>query len=104
MRPWLLAAVREWSAARKDRHRSLESIQSLRRGFLNDSMHDAVIDYLAASGYIFKQRGDIAFPAQGAALAILFKELETSHLFDPEKDTLLSLDDIVITNDMLEGW
>ena len=104
MRPWLLAAVREWSAARKDRRRSLESVQSLRRGFLNDSMHDAVIDYLAAAGYIFKQRGNIAFPAQGAPLARLFDELETNHLFDAEKTTLLSLSEIVITNDMLEGW
>ena len=104
IRPWLLETVREWSASRKDRQRSLQSVQSLRRGFLNDAMHDSVIDYLAAAGYIFKQKGQLASPVQGAKLAELFDELEPNHLFVTERHTLLWLNEVVITNDMLEGW
>lgn len=104
MRPWLFSTVREWSATRNDRQRSLQSVQSLRRGFLNDSMYDAVIDYLVAAGYILKQKGHLASPMPGGKLAELFLELETNNLFEAERATLLSLNEVVITNDMLEGW
>ncbi len=62
MRPWLLCVVEEWSASRKDAQRSLQSSQSLRRGFLSDGMHDNVVDYLVASGQLFKQGGQLQHP------------------------------------------
>jgi hypothetical protein len=104
IRPWLLRPVREWSAARKDRQRSLRSVQSLRKGFLNDQMHDAVIDYMVAIGYLFKQKGQIASPSPESKLSHLFKDLEVNHLFEAERNTLHQLNEIVVTSDMLEGW
>ena len=104
MRPWLLDVVREWSASRKDRQRSLQSSQSLRRGFLSDGMHDNLIDYLVATGCLFKQKGQIAEPISSVILSDLFDASEKDGLFITETDAIRELDEIVITNDMLEGW
>lgn len=104
MRPWLLDVVREWSASRKDRQRSLQSSQSLRRGFLSDGMHDNLIDYLVATGCLFKQKGQIAEPISSVILSDLFDASEKDGLFTTETDAIRELDEIVITNDMLEGW
>ena len=104
MRPWLLDVVREWSASRKDRQRSLQSSQSLRRGFLSDGMHDNLIDYLVATGCLFKQKGQIAEPISSMILSDLFDASEKDGLFTTETDAIRELDEIVITNDMLEGW
>lgn len=104
MRPWLLDVVREWSASRKDRQRSLRSSQSLRRGFLSDRMHDNLIDYLVATGCLFKQKGQIAEPISSIILSGLFDTSEKDGLFTTETDAIRKLNEIVITNDMLEGW
>jgi hypothetical protein len=104
MRPWLLDVVREWSASRKDRQRSLQSSQSLRRGFLSDGMHDNIIDYLVATGCLFKQKGQIAEPISSVILSGLFDTSEKDGLFTTETDAIRELNEIVITNDMLEGW
>jgi hypothetical protein len=104
MRPWLLDVVREWSASRKDRQRSLQSSQSLRRGFLSDGMHDNLIDYLVATGCLFKQKGQIAEPISSIILSDLFDKSEQDGLFTTETDAIRELNEIVITNDMLEGW
>jgi hypothetical protein len=104
MRPWLLDVVREWSASRKDRQRSLQSSQSLRRGFLSDGMHDNLIDYLVATGCLFKQKGQIAEPISSVILSDLFDASEKDGLFITETDAIRELDEIVITNDILEGW
>jgi hypothetical protein len=104
MRPWLLDVVREWSASRKDRQRSLQSSQSLRRGFLSDGMHDNLIDYLVATGCLFKQKGQIAEPISSVILSELFDKSEQDGLFITETDAIRELNEIVITNDMLEGW
>jgi hypothetical protein len=104
MRPWLLDVVREWSASRKDRQRSLRSSQSLRRGFLSDRMHDNLIDYLVATGCLFKQKGQIAEPISSIILSDLFDKSEQDGLFTTETDAIRELNEIVITNDMLEGW
>ena len=104
MRPWLLDVVREWSASRKDRQRSLRSSQSLRRGFLSDRMHDNLIDYLVATGCLFKQKGQIAEPISSIILSGLFDTSEKDGIFTTETDAIRKLNEIVITNDMLEGW
>jgi hypothetical protein len=84
VRPWLLDVVKEWSASRKDRQRSLQSSQSLRRGFLSDSMHDNVIDYLVAAGYLFKQKGQLAAPVPSGTLSALYDQSEKDGLFVTE--------------------
>ncbi len=104
MRSWLLDVVKEWSASRKDRQRSLQSSQSLRRGFLSDVMHDNVVDYLVASGCLFKQKGQLAAPLSGGMLSTLYDESQKNGLFATELQALRELDELVITNDMLEGW
>lgn len=104
MRPWLLGMVRNWSATRKDPQQSLQSSQSLRRGFLGDGMHDKLIDYLVAAGQLYKQRGQIAEPLQEGGLTKIYEDALKTGLFTTERETIKSLNEIVITNDMLEGW
>lgn len=104
MRPWLLDTVREWSESRKDRQRSLQSSQSLRRGFLNDAMHDNVIDYLVAAGMLYKQKGQMAEPLANSSMSDIYDKSRKNGLFKIETVAIEELNDIVITNDMLEGW
>jgi len=104
MRPWLIGMVRNWSATRKDPQQSLQSSQSLRRGFLSDGMHDRIIDYLVAAGHLYKKKGQIAEPLQDTGLTKIYEDAVKAGLFMTERETIASLDEIVITNDMLEGW
>lgn len=104
MRPWLVGMVENWSATRKDAQQSLQSSQSLRRGFISDGMHDSIIDYLVAAGLLYKQKGQIAEKLQESGLDSIFDEVVKAGLFTTEQETIRSLSEIVITNDMLEGW
>ena len=104
MRPWLLNMVRDWSATRKDPQRSLQSAQSLRRGFLSDGMHDSIVDYLVAAGWLYKQKGQITELLQASGLNKVYDDALKAELFTTERQTIKALDDLVITNDMLEGW
>jgi hypothetical protein len=104
MRPWLLAMVQDWSSTRKDPQRSLQSSQSLRRGFLSDSVHDGIVDYLVAAGWLYKQKGQIAEPLHASGLTKIHDDAVKAELFTTEQEAIKALDEIVITNDMLEGW
>jgi hypothetical protein len=96
--------VQEWSASRKDRQRSLQSSQSLRRGFLSDVMHDNVVDYLVATGSLIKLKGQLAQAIAAGTLSDIYDLSERDGLFTREIEALRELNEIVITNDMLEGW
>src|SRR5262245_23641382 len=48
-RPWLLPMVREWSVRPTDPQATLAISHGLRRGFLGDTVHEAVIQFAIAS-------------------------------------------------------
>jgi len=104
MRPWLVDVIRGWSASRRDAQRSLDYEQGLRRGFISDTMHESVMDFLVAAGAL---RREELFVIPGAKSSIIFdlhSEAEKRTLFRSEVAALHELKDIVITNEMLEGW
>jgi hypothetical protein len=104
MRPWLVPVIREWSLSRHDAQRSLDSEESLRHGFISDTMHDQVMDFLIAAGAL--RREDL-FVVPGTKASIMFdlcSEARAADLFRGELSALHELKDIRITNDMLEGW
>ena len=55
MRPWLVSVIREWSLSRRVAQRSLDSEEGLKRGFISDTMHDDVIDFLVAAGALRRE-------------------------------------------------
>ena len=104
MRPWLVPVIREWSASRRDAQRSLDSEEGLRRGFISDTMHESVMDFLVAAGAL---RRDDLFVVPGTRSSVIFdlySEALNRTLFDSEVAALDQLKTIVITNEMLEGW
>ena len=105
MRPWLVSVIREWSLSRRDVQRSLASEEGLRRGFISDTMHDDVVDFLVGAGAL-RRDGLYVVPATNVAVMFdLYSEaVERRTLFDAELTALGHLKSIVITNKMLEGW
>ncbi len=79
MRPWLLNMVR-------------------------DGMHDSIVDYLVAAAWLYKQKGQITELLQASGLNKVYDDALKAELFTTERQTIKALDDLVITNDMLEGW
>jgi hypothetical protein len=104
IRSWLFPIVREWSASRNDPQRSAWSSQSLRRGFLGDSMHDEVIDYMAAGGLLIKAQSHLVDSKVDSRLWDIYRNVVSTELFARERKTIVDLKNLTITNAMLEGW
>jgi hypothetical protein len=104
IRSWLLPVVKEWSESRDDPQRSAWSSQSLRRGFLGDAMHDEVIDYMVAGGLLLKAQSHLTTLGANSRVESIYNEILTSELFVRERKVLTNLENIRITNAMLEGW
>jgi hypothetical protein len=104
IRSWLFPIVREWSASRDDPQRSAWSSQSLRRGFLGDSMHDEVINYMVAGGLLVKAQSHLVDAGVDFRLRDINRNVVSSALFARERKTIVDLKNLTITNAMLEGW
>ena len=106
IRPWLTSVVREWSEARRDAQRSMLTSDRLRRGFLADTTHDRLVDFLvAASVFTRHPNGTHVMEGRpGNLLDMLAGEVDEQNLFGSERAALADLRTITITTDMLEGW
>jgi hypothetical protein len=105
VRPWLVTSVREWSQAKGDAQRSMLTSDRLRKGFIGDTMHDRVVDYLVAAGVLARLANGTHLTAGGFAdsLQRLTADIANKELFVSERTALDELANITITNDMLEG-
>lgn len=104
MRPWLLPVVRKWSEERSDRQVSLWASRALRRGFLGDTVHEAVVEFCLASGMLQYLGSRLVSGDHGDYLSTVSAAVRTGDWFASERRTLEALRQTVITNDMLEGW
>lgn len=104
MRPWLVPVIRGWSGSRRDAQRSLDYQEGLRRGFISDTMHESVMDFLAAAGALRREELFVIPGAKSSIIFDLYSEAQNRELFRSEVAALNDLKDIVITNEMLEGW
>ena len=104
MRPWLVSVIREWSLSRRDAQRSLDSEEGLKRGFISDTMHDDVMDFLVAAGVLRREELYVVPGTNSSAIFDLYSEAMSRSLLDAESTALHQLKAIVISNDMLEGW
>jgi len=104
IRPWLVPVIREWSLSRRDAQRSLDSEEGLRRGFISDTLHDDVMDFLVAAGALRREESFVMLGTNASIITELYSEALARSLFESELGALREMQGIVITNDMLEGW
>jgi hypothetical protein len=104
LRPWLLTAIREWSEADKQSGFAFSHSLRIRRGFLSDSAHDDVMNYLVACGVFLRSDTQFVSDKNAAALTDIAKSIAEQGLFGSERRVIEQLADIKITNGMLEGW
>jgi hypothetical protein len=103
-RPWLLPAVREWSGVSHNTQVSILPSQRIRRGFISDTVHDNVVEFLIAGGVLTRAGTSVASGEKGELLKMLFNKSVELQLFSTERRVFEDLRDIKITNSMLEGW
>lgn len=104
MRTWLLPVIRNWSTSRSDSLRLIDGEEGLRKGFITDTMHDKVMQFMAASGALRREDVFVIPGVEPSILKDLQKVAEDNTLFESEIAALHALQSITITNDMLEGW
>jgi hypothetical protein len=102
MRPWILPAVQEWSKVSAQGSLALTYSIRVRRGFLSDTAHEDVINYLTACGMLIRQsRHLVSGTDQLEKIATIAIE---QNLFDDEIRIISDLEDLKLTTSMLEGW
>jgi hypothetical protein len=104
MRPWLVPVIRGWSESRRDAQRALDYEEGLRRGFISDTMHESVMEFLVASAALRREDVYVVAGARSSVMFDLYSEAQRRALFRSEVDALNQLKAIKITNEMLEGW
>jgi hypothetical protein len=104
LRPWLLPALRQWSNAGKQTGFAFGHAMRIRRGFLSDTAHDDVINYLIACGQLNRFETQIVSGAHGDALKKVADAITEHDFFRSERRVIDQLAEISITNEMLEGW
>ena len=104
MRPWLLAAVKEWSAAGNQESLALAQSVRIRRGFLSDTAHDDIMNYLIAADVFFRHENHVLAGQNGKVLAETVTFIKRNDLFSGERKVIDELGHVKVTNEMLEGW
>lgn len=103
-RPWLLAAIKEWSEAGKQDAFTFSQSMRIRRGFLSDTAHDDLIEYLVACGVLLRNETQIVTGKNATVLADFVEFILQHSLFSSERRAIEELASVSITNEMLEGW
>jgi hypothetical protein len=104
LRPWLLPAIKEWSEVGPHEGLAFAYSIRIRRGFLSDSAHDDVINYLTACRILNRQDTQVVEGEQIGILVAVAKSVMDENLFSGELKVIDDLDNITISNQMLEGW
>jgi hypothetical protein len=104
VRPWLLPAIRQWSGGEGQAAFEFAYSMRIRRGFLSDSAHDDVIDYLVANGVFERQPNHLISGMSAGKLSNMVTQINDQELFKPERRAIEELKTIKITDSMLEGW
>ena len=102
-RPWLMPTLREWSGTRRARQLSVLSTQRFRRGFLGDTTHDRVVDFLVAHSVFVRLGVHLVTDLNVHILSTLYSSAVDQQLFSAERQALHDLLGVKITNRMLEG-
>ena len=104
LRPWLLPAIREWSEGLAQGSLDLTYPVRIRRGFLSDTAHEDVVNFMTACGVFVRHGSHLLTGEKSAYLGEIKKALTEGGLFQNERQIISELGDVKLTNSMLEGW
>jgi hypothetical protein len=104
LRPWLLPAIREWSEVGPHEGLAFAYSVRIRRGFLSDTAHDDVVNYLSACRILTRLDTQVVEGEKIGILLAVAKSVVDGNLFSDELAVINELDNITISNQMLEGW
>src|SRR5713101_6138243 len=104
LRPWLLPAIREWSRGTSQGSLGFVPSIRIRRGFLSDTAHDDVINFLVACGIFARQEKHLVSGEKAHTLSEIAKSTETHKLFEGEQKVILERTSVKLTDSMMEGW
>jgi hypothetical protein len=100
-RPRLLADFHRWAHNR--RQPTVDSWQTMPRGFLGDRTHDRVIDLLVAGGVLFRTAEEIVSGERFAVLENLHERIVSREILLSERATLTELARTAVNKTMLRG-
>lgn len=103
-RPWLLPAIKEWSEVGPHEGLAFAYSVRIRRGFLSDTAHDDVVNYLTACRILTRQDTQVVEGEMIDTLLAVAKSVADGNLFSGEVAAIDELESIAITSQMLEGW
>jgi hypothetical protein len=104
VRPWLLPAIEEWSSASAQGSLELTYSVRIRRGFLSDTAHEDVIDYLSACGILLRHGDHLVSGHRAEELEKIVAVAVEHSLFGDELRMVSDLAKVRLTTSMLEGW
>jgi hypothetical protein len=102
-RPNMLPAMREWARSKHASGLLRDSSQRLRRGYLCDSTHDQVVEFMMACKILRADGRNYITEKSSQYIATIAIASETENMFATERAALQELADFRVTNAMLEG-
>ncbi|MEA2235385.1 MAG: hypothetical protein QOC81_109 [Thermoanaerobaculia bacterium] len=103
IRPWLLQTVQEWAETRHRPQFQTLHAHTLRRGYVGDTTHDRVIDYLVARDILLRTGAHIVSSTRFSTIDSFATAAETTQSFVNERATIDELREVKITAVMLES-
>lgn len=103
-RPWLIPAVREWSAGTGQASFEFALSMRIRRGFLSDNAFDDVVQLLTAIEVFERRENHIISGANAGHIKKVTTLIRDTNIFVRERNAIAELTEIRITANMLEGW
>ena len=104
LRPWLLPAIREWSEGLAQGSLDLTHSVRIRRGFLSDTACDDVLALLVSAGILLRDGSQLISGQAAAYFTEVARSVTENNLFSDERRVISQLTQLLITNNMLEGW
>ena len=102
-RPTMLPAMGEWAKSKHASGLLRDSSQRLRRGYLGDSTHDQVIEYMIACKSLRAEGRNFIAKKSDKYIGGIVAEAESQEMFVTERLALQELGALRVTNTMMEG-
>ena len=102
-RPNMVAAMREWARSKHPSGLLRDSPQRLRRGYIGDSTHDQVVEYMIACGILRAEGRYLLSRKDSTYIDEVYRAAVNDTMFESERTVLEELSHLRFTNAMLEG-
>jgi hypothetical protein len=100
-RPRLASDLRAWASTRLNA--DLDTWRRMPRGYVGDRTHDAIIEFLVASGVLERDKDLLRGGPRVGELDRVYEQVKAADLFANERQVLEELLDVRANKTMLEG-